>query len=235
MLVSGVRSSCEASAMNSRCAWTTCSVSEREASSSRSIWSSVRASSPISSSRSGSGIRCDGSRVEAISRAVGGQRGDRAHGPPGDRHSGEGGEHRAAGDAEREQQPQAAHRRVEVVVVARVLDVGGRGALVIGDRQSRDVVVFRGASSRAWARPCPARAASALSTCRSSSTIRTSASLASATCARLVVLATSNGPRGRRPGADRERELAGGRRAARFGSRLGGGRSRAARRSARSR
>ena len=70
MLVSGVRSSCDASATNSRCNCIICSVSDRAASSSRSIWSSVRASSPTSSSRSGSGIRCEGSRVVAIERAV---------------------------------------------------------------------------------------------------------------------------------------------------------------------
>ncbi len=70
MLVSGVRSSCEASATNSRCTCIICSVSERAASSSRSIWSSVRASSPTSSSVSGAGMRSEGSRVEAISLAV---------------------------------------------------------------------------------------------------------------------------------------------------------------------
>ena len=70
MLVSGVRSSCEASATKSRCAWIIASVSERAASSSRSICSSVRASSATSSSDSGIGIRRDGSRVVAISRAA---------------------------------------------------------------------------------------------------------------------------------------------------------------------
>ena len=47
-----------------------CSVSERAASSSRSISSSVRASSATSSSVSGIGMRREGSRVVAISRAA---------------------------------------------------------------------------------------------------------------------------------------------------------------------
>ena len=69
-LVNGVRSSCEASATNSRCLRIACSRSSRAESSERSICSSVRASSPTSSSALGSGIRREGSRVAAISRAV---------------------------------------------------------------------------------------------------------------------------------------------------------------------
>ena len=94
MLVSGVRSSCEASATNSRCACIICSVSERAASSSRSICSRVRASSPTSSSVSGSGMRSEGSRVEAISRAVAVSVGDRPHRAPRDRDPGQSREQR---------------------------------------------------------------------------------------------------------------------------------------------
>ena len=70
MLVRGVRSSCEASATKSRWAWIICWVSERAASSSRSISSSVLASSATSSEDSGIGRRREGSRVVAISRAA---------------------------------------------------------------------------------------------------------------------------------------------------------------------
>ena len=70
MLVKGVRSSWEASATNSRCRLMVLSVFVRAASSSRSISSSVRASSATSSSLSGSGIRFEGSRVVAISLAA---------------------------------------------------------------------------------------------------------------------------------------------------------------------
>ena len=70
MLVSGVRSSCEASATNSRCFCIAASRSARAASSERSICSRVRASSPTSSSTFGSGMWLEGSPVSAISRAV---------------------------------------------------------------------------------------------------------------------------------------------------------------------
>ncbi len=69
-LVSGVRSSCEASATNCRWRASVDSVSERAASSSRSIPSSVRASSATSSSACGWGTAREGSRVRAISAAV---------------------------------------------------------------------------------------------------------------------------------------------------------------------
>ena len=70
VLVSGVRSSCEASATKSRWACIACSRSVRASSSARSIWSSVAASSPTSSSATGRGTRREGSRVAAISRAA---------------------------------------------------------------------------------------------------------------------------------------------------------------------
>ncbi len=70
MLVSGVRSSCEASATKARCFFSAASRSARAASSERSICSSVRASSPTSSSTRGSGMWPEGSPVSAILRAV---------------------------------------------------------------------------------------------------------------------------------------------------------------------
>ena len=68
-LVSGVRSSCEASATNSRWRSNARSRSARASSSASSIPSIVRASSPTSSSAAGTGIRREGSRVAVISRA----------------------------------------------------------------------------------------------------------------------------------------------------------------------
>ncbi len=69
-LVSGVRSSCDASATKRRWRASIASVSPRAASSSRSIPSSVRASSPTSSSACGWGTLREGSRVRAICSAV---------------------------------------------------------------------------------------------------------------------------------------------------------------------
>ena len=69
MLVSGVLSSCEASATNSRWRSSDCSRSEWASSSAWSIPSIVRASSPTSSSVSGTGMRLEGSRVLVIWRA----------------------------------------------------------------------------------------------------------------------------------------------------------------------
>ena len=70
MLVSGVRSSCEASATNSRWRSSEASVSPRAASSSRSISSRVEARSLTSSLATGRGRRWLGSRVRATSRAA---------------------------------------------------------------------------------------------------------------------------------------------------------------------
>ena len=70
MLVSGVRSSCEASATNSRCFRIAASRSERAASSERSISSRVSASSPTSSSVLGCRHVAGGVAGVAISRAV---------------------------------------------------------------------------------------------------------------------------------------------------------------------
>ena len=68
--VSGVRSSCEASATNSRWRASVASVSVRASPSAASIDSSVRASSATSSSESGRGIRTAGSRERSTSRAA---------------------------------------------------------------------------------------------------------------------------------------------------------------------
>ena len=85
VLVSGVRSSCEASATKSRWACIACSRSVRAASSARSIWSSVAASSPTSSSVTGRGhAAARGRGSTAISRAAPVSDGDRAHRAPRD-------------------------------------------------------------------------------------------------------------------------------------------------------
>ena len=68
--VSGVRSSCEASATNSRWRCSAASVSARALSSESSMPSKVRASSATSSSDWGCGMRCEGSRVRAMERAT---------------------------------------------------------------------------------------------------------------------------------------------------------------------
>ena len=65
-----MRSSCEASATNSRWRASVASVSPRAASSACSMLSSVSASSETSSSDSGCGIVSEGSRVRAIARAA---------------------------------------------------------------------------------------------------------------------------------------------------------------------
>ncbi len=70
MLVSGVRSSCEASATNSRWRASVASVSPRAALSSRSMSSKVRARSATSSLALGLGSLMSGSRVRATSRAA---------------------------------------------------------------------------------------------------------------------------------------------------------------------
>jgi hypothetical protein len=68
--VSGVRSSCEASATNSRWRTSAASVSVRASSSACNIDSSVSESSATSSSAWGRGMMPAGSRVRAISRAA---------------------------------------------------------------------------------------------------------------------------------------------------------------------
>jgi hypothetical protein len=69
-LVSGVRSSCEASATKRRWRASVDSVSARAASSSRNMPCRVRASSATSSSAGGTGTLREGSRVRAISAAL---------------------------------------------------------------------------------------------------------------------------------------------------------------------
>ena len=114
-LVSGVRSSCEASATNWRWRASIASVSPRAASSSRSMPSSVRASSATSSSASRLRACCaTGSRVRAISRAARRELRDRRHRAARDRHAGEQRERRAGEHAEQQEQLDAADRRLDV-------------------------------------------------------------------------------------------------------------------------
>ena len=111
-LVSGVRSSWEASATKRRWRASIASVSPRAASSSRSIPSSVRASSATSSSACGLG---DAARRVARARDLrggAGQRGDRRHRPARDRHAGEQREHAAGEHAEQQEQLDALDRRL---------------------------------------------------------------------------------------------------------------------------
>ena len=126
MLVSGVRSSCEASATNSRCFFIAASRSARAASSERSICSRVRASSPTSSSAFGLRHVARGvAGVGDLARGRG-QRGDRPHRPAGDRDAGEAGEQGAAEDAGGDEEPEPVDGRVDVGDAAPVLDEAGR-------------------------------------------------------------------------------------------------------------
>ena len=121
-LVSGVRSSCEASATNWRWRASIASVSSRAASSSRSMPSSVRASSATSSSAGGWGMPREGSRVRAISAAVEVSCGDRRHRAARDRHA-RGEREQAAGEhAEHQEQLDALDRRLGGRDLAPVLD-----------------------------------------------------------------------------------------------------------------
>ena len=96
MLVSGVRSSCEASATNWRWRASALSVSVCASASSPSMSSSVRDRSAISSSARNRGRSTSGSRVFATRRAASRQAGDRLHRAPRDRQAGEQGERAAA-------------------------------------------------------------------------------------------------------------------------------------------
>ena len=152
MLVSGVRSSCEASATNSRWACTICSVSERAASSWRSMSSSVRASSATSSSVSGIGIRREGSRVVATSRAAAVSEAIGRIARPATARPASSCEGGAGEDARTEQEPDPVRGRFERVAIARVLDEdrlteSGR------DQLARD----GGPVDLAWVRPAAAR------------------------------------------------------------------------------
>ena len=118
-----------------------CSVSDRAASSSRSIWSSVRASSPTSSSRLGLGDPVRGVARGGDHAGGGGQRGDRAHGAAGDRDAGERGEDGAADDAQREEEPQPVDRASRGSSVLRAYwtrsadQTRASGSPVSGDRE----------------------------------------------------------------------------------------------------
>ena len=127
--VRGVRSSCEASATNSRWRASAASVSPRAWSSAWSMLSSVSASSDTSSL--GLGVRDPQRRVaRARDRARGlGQARDRGHGA---RRGGEAGEQRqrcAAEHAEPEEDAHAVGRRLGVGEPARVLDAERRWPL----------------------------------------------------------------------------------------------------------
>ena len=118
--VSGVRSSCEASATNSRWRTSAASVSARASSSACSIESSVVASSATSSSASGRGMRRAGSRVRVdLARGLG-QLGDRLHRAARGGQAGEQRERGAAEDAEAEEELHAVGGRLDVG------DAGGR-------------------------------------------------------------------------------------------------------------
>ena len=137
-LVSGVRSSCEASATNSRCFFIAASRSVRAASSERSICSSVRASSPTSSLDLGVGHVAGGVAGAGDLARGRGQRRDRPHRPAGDRDAGEAGEQGAAEDAGGDEEPEAVDGRVDVGDVAAVLDEPGGGAGFAADAGGRD-------------------------------------------------------------------------------------------------
>ena len=126
MLVSGVRSSCEASATKSRWRSSVASVSSRAAPSSRSMSSSVLARSDTSSLARGLGSVMSGSRVRATSRAARVRPGDRAHRARATYEAAEEGEQRAAEHAEGEEQADAVDRVVDGRLRLRVLDVGDR-------------------------------------------------------------------------------------------------------------
>ena len=144
MLVSGVRSSWEASATNSRCFFIAASRSARAASSERSICSSVRASSPTSSSIFGSGMWREGSPVSAISRALAVSEETGRIARAGDRQAGEAGEQGAAEDAGGDEEPEPVDRRVDVLEAAPVLDVAGRRAAFVADFGGRHAVALVG-------------------------------------------------------------------------------------------
>ena len=119
--VSGVRSSCDASATNSRWRARVASVSDARRSSAWSIPSSVRASSATSSSRLGMRDPARGV-AGALDRARGlGQLGDRGHRAPGGRDAGEQRQRRPAEHAEPEEEAHAVGGRLDVGEPARVL------------------------------------------------------------------------------------------------------------------
>ena len=112
--VSGVRSSCEASATNSRWRASAASVSARASSSACSISSSVVASSATSSSASGRGmLRRRVARARDLARGVG-ELGDRLHRAARGGQAGEQRERGAAEHAEAEEELHAVGRRLHV-------------------------------------------------------------------------------------------------------------------------
>ena len=123
MLVSGVRSSCEASATNSRWRRRADSRSERAASSESSICS--QRPRQLADLVVGAGLGHVARGVAGLGDLTcgRGQRGDRPHRAAGDRHPGEAGEHGRADHPGRDQQPEPADGRVDVLLVAPVLDV----------------------------------------------------------------------------------------------------------------
>ena len=130
MLVSGVRSSCEASATNLRWRASVSSVSPRAALSSPSMSSKVCARSETSSFACGFGKR--DVRVARARHLARGARepGDRPHRALGHEQPAEEGEQRAADHAEGQEQPHAVHGRLDAALGLRVLHVADR----LGDR-----------------------------------------------------------------------------------------------------
>ena len=126
MLVSGVRSSCEASATKSRWRSSAASLSPRAALSSLSMSSRVWARSDTSSLARGLGSVTSGSRVRATSRAarvspaIGRMARRATNSPPRE------GEEGAADHAEGEEQAHLVHRARHAALGLPVLDVGER-------------------------------------------------------------------------------------------------------------
>ena len=151
MLVSGVRSSCEASATNSRWAWTSCWASVREASSSREH--RIERPSQLGDLVVGRRLRHRERRVARrrdFARGRG-QRRDRPHRPLRHPQAGERRQQCSGADSDAEEQPKPADRGVELVVVARIEHVDGverarrRGQDALRDREVSKVRVRRSA------------------------------------------------------------------------------------------
>ena len=158
MLVSGVRSSCEASATNSR--WALDHLLRLVAGRVELARASSRACARAPRSRRRPGAPASSARGRGWSRSRGRWRSARRSGAsPGRRpEAGESGEHGAAEHADAEEEPEAADRRVEVVVVARVLDVSGpcrQRARAIGSVATSKVAEMLDARARRSSRRVP--------------------------------------------------------------------------------
>ena len=152
--VSGVRSSCEASATNWRWRSRAPSVSSREASKPSSMACSVCASSATSSSARGLGQRLR--RVARALDVVGGRRepGDRGHRAPAQQDAAEQRQQRAAEHARAEEEADAPDGGLDVGDLARVLDDEREDQpLGVADARRRAGASPRGSRRRA---PCAA-------------------------------------------------------------------------------